>query len=151
MFPRVSTIPTSSMIPPWHSNAVRHQKQGPNLRWPEELLQQDVHAPCHLGHEEVLSQLVEGTLVLLVPLLGRLLAKALWRRAQGRRVAPSCHQLCCYCRRGEAGCGGGRGGREDGGCGGRSGETPGCCRRRQHRGLRLGSRCACVRMAMEDR
>lgn len=36
-------------------------------RWPEKLLQQNVHAPEHLQKQEVLSRLIQCALVLLIP------------------------------------------------------------------------------------
>lgn len=38
--------------------------------WPEELLEHNIHAPHHLGKQEVVANLVKGALGVLVPSLG---------------------------------------------------------------------------------
>jgi hypothetical protein len=66
-----------------------------HLRRPEELLQEHVHAPQHLGHEEVLSNLLDGALLLLVPSRGRPEPEVLQRRAgRGRIGSPRDEKLC---------------------------------------------------------
>lgn len=40
-----------------------------NVRWSEELLKHDVHAPRHLGQEEVFAHAVHGALAGRVPAL----------------------------------------------------------------------------------
>ncbi len=44
---------------------------GGNLRWPEELLQHDVHPAHHLGEQEVVPGFVHDVRLVLVPAVGR--------------------------------------------------------------------------------
>ena len=55
-----------------------------DLRWPEKLLHQDVHAAEHLGQQEVFAGTVEHGILLLVPPWRPGEAEPLGRRA-GRR------------------------------------------------------------------
>ena len=59
-----------------------------NVRWSEELLEQHVHPPRHLGHEEVLSQPVQRGVLVPVPLDLAARTEVGGGRALGRRIAP---------------------------------------------------------------
>lgn len=60
---------------------------GFDIRWSEELLKQDIHAPRHLGHEEKLSHAVQGALLIPGPLHTLACSEVGGRRAMRRRVA----------------------------------------------------------------
>jgi hypothetical protein len=60
--------------------------EGPNVRRSDELLQQDVHAPEHLRHQEIAAGTIQCALLLLIPRRGSLLSEADGRRAGGRGV-----------------------------------------------------------------
>ena len=107
------------------------------IRRSEELLEQDIHSPGHLGHEEVLAQPVQQAVLFPHPL--RLLAhpEVLRRGSLGRRVSSLLLLLLVECRRGEHP----RGHHERGGRGRSSSQlAPG-----QHRDGESGRHCCCRR------
>lgn len=55
-----------------------------DLRWPEELLKHDIHAPHHLGEQEVVTSAIPGARFALVPALGLRQAEVLWWWSLGR-------------------------------------------------------------------
>ena len=79
----------SVYVPVRQRTKARNSKGGRNSRWPEELLQQHIHAAKHLGHEEVLADFVDRALALLIPILGGRQAEILRRGASGRGVGSS--------------------------------------------------------------
>lgn len=58
-----------------------------NIRWSEELLQEHVHSPRHLGQEEITSQAIEGALLIPGPFGALADTEVLGRRAAGGGVA----------------------------------------------------------------
>ena len=64
---------------------------GGDLRWTEELLQQNIHAPRHLGEKEVSACQIPYALFLLIPLRWRCDSKSLWRWSFGRAADCSSH------------------------------------------------------------
>lgn len=59
-----------------------------NIRWSEELLQQDVHSSGHLGHEEVLAQPVQQAVLFPHPLDLLARSEVLRRGSLGSRISP---------------------------------------------------------------
>lgn len=66
-----------------------------NLRWPEELLQKDIHAPRHLRHQEVFAEPVESAVLVTRPLDGLAGTETLRRRTHWCRITALADGLGC--------------------------------------------------------
>lgn len=83
-----ASLQSAILFPPVTSENPESLESVYNIRWSEELLQQDVHSSGHLGHEEVLAQPVQQAVLFPHPLDLLARSEVLRRGSLGSRISP---------------------------------------------------------------